>query len=358
MKNLEENCCNAFLQLKNVEKIYQGGNVGLLDINFSMCKNERIVFVGEAQSGKTTLLSLIAGVEFPTKGDIFLTDKNITNSKIKEKNFGFVESGLQLKNFKSVKTSICYPLKIRKFNKALIEEKLLFVLKQCEMEKFANKKIKDLTCFQKVVTALARLSIVDRDLYLIDDIFEKLSNNDIDKLVEIINKLFFDKSLIICTNSIEVAKKLQPDKIGILAYSTLCGFGKIYDREIFEKTIAGNKIYNSNMVACIPCKILDTGNLLVGDKEIDFLKKINSKIFENAILCVSTKNIKLSKNATFTGKIQFINDNNLMYVDFYDNILTMPRLDCLYKVGDVVSFDFKVGLSKLYDTSSEREISL
>lgn len=366
MKNLEKNCCkiledktinNEFLQLNSIEKVYQGGYVGLLNVNFSMQSNERIVFVGEVQSGKTTLLSLIAGVEKPTNGDILLNGESLINCKIKQRDFGFLEAGLQLKKFKNVKANVCYPLKIRKLDKTLINEKFLLIAKQCGIEQFENKKIKHLSYFEKVKTALARLAIVDRKLYLIDDVFAKLTNNECEKVIQLINKLFLNKNIIICVSNFEIAKKLTPKKVGFLAYSTLCGFGEVYNEKNFDKTIAEIKIYNDNKIACVPCKILKTGKLLVGDNEIDFSKNITSKVFKNAVLCTKIENIKISKKGAYTGKIDFVNKNNIAYIDFYDSIMTMPVFDKFYKVGDSISFDFCPNLCELYDESSERKIS-
>lgn len=71
------------LEVNNLKKIYTtrfGGNKveALHDINFSVEQGEYVAIMGESGSGKTTLLNILAAVDRPTSGDIFLNGKNTT----------------------------------------------------------------------------------------------------------------------------------------------------------------------------------------------------------------------------------------------------------------------------------------
>ena len=74
------------LEVNNLKKIYTtrfGGNKveALHDINFSVEQGEYVAIMGESGSGKTTLLNILAAVDRPTSGDIFLNGKNTTAIK-------------------------------------------------------------------------------------------------------------------------------------------------------------------------------------------------------------------------------------------------------------------------------------
>ena len=91
----------AFLEIRNLKKIYTtrfGGNKveALKDVSFSVEEGEYIAVMGESGSGKTTLLNILAALDKPTSGEVFLEGSSIVNIKEKEisafrrNNLGFV----------------------------------------------------------------------------------------------------------------------------------------------------------------------------------------------------------------------------------------------------------------------------
>ena len=108
----------ALLDVKNVRKVYTtrfGGNQveALKDVNFSVEQGEYVAIMGESGSGKSTLLNILAALDKPTEGKVFLKEKDL--SKVKEKemaafrrnNLGFVFQDFNLLDTFSLKDKEC-----------------------------------------------------------------------------------------------------------------------------------------------------------------------------------------------------------------------------------------------------------
>lgn len=117
----------SILEVKNVKKIYTtrfGGNQveALRNVNFSVEPREYVAIMGESGSGKTTLLNILAALDKPTEGKVYLKGNDL--SKIKEKemaafrrqNLGFVFQDFNLLDTFSIQDNIFLPLVFRERN--------------------------------------------------------------------------------------------------------------------------------------------------------------------------------------------------------------------------------------------------
>ena len=126
----------ALLDVKNVRKVYTtrfGGNQveALKDVNFSVEQGEYVAIMGESGSGKSTLLNILAALDKPTEGKVFLKEKDL--SKVKEKemaafrrnNLGFVFQDFNLLDTFSLKDNIFLPLVLSGTSYREMERRLL-----------------------------------------------------------------------------------------------------------------------------------------------------------------------------------------------------------------------------------------
>ena len=111
----------AMLQVECLKKIYTtrfGGNQvqALSDVSFSVETGEYVAIMGESGSGKTTLLNILAALDQPTSGKVFLDGKDLTMVKEREiaafrrDNLGFVFQDFNLLDTFSLKDNIFLPL--------------------------------------------------------------------------------------------------------------------------------------------------------------------------------------------------------------------------------------------------------
>ena len=143
----------------------------LHNINLEIKDGERVIFLGEADSGKTMLLRVLAKLENYKKGEIYVNGIDLKKISFKHDiSVGFVPKSFVFLNKKTLKENFEYILKERKFDPATINLKVLTALKNFGIENIQNLKVKDLSPYQKALAELARVSMRKVDLYLIDDI--------------------------------------------------------------------------------------------------------------------------------------------------------------------------------------------
>lgn len=195
----------------------------LNDINLKLNNNQKIVIVGNKESGRTVFLRAVLGLENISKGDVLFN--NISVSKIDFENdlsLGYLPANPVVLERKTVEQNIEYVLKIRNTSKSFNEAKVSNAMAEYGLNYIKNKKAKDLCYLDRVKLALARLSVRNLDVLLIDDVFTNLSGNEKDKIIKFIKDLVKSNSCvtIIMTDNDEIADKFGYNK-KYLVYGSL-----------------------------------------------------------------------------------------------------------------------------------------
>ena len=161
--------------LKNLVKSYDGKKNIIDNINLEIKDKEFIVLVGSSGCGKSTILRLISGLEEITSGDILIDDKVVNNTHPKDRDIAFVFQSYALYPHMSVYDNIAFGLKMRKFDKKYIDEKVRSVAKSLNLEELLERKPKQLSGGQRQRVALGRAIVRNPKVFLMD---EPLSNLD------------------------------------------------------------------------------------------------------------------------------------------------------------------------------------
>ena len=207
----------ALLDVKNVKKIYStrfGGNKveALKNVTFSVEQGEYVAIMGESGSGKTTLLNILASLDRPTEGKVYLNGKDL--SKIKEKemaafrreNLGFVFQDFNLLDTFTLKDNIFLPLVLSRTHYKEMETRLAPLAKQLEIESLLNKYPYEVSGGQKQRAAIARALITRPQIILADEPSGALDSKSADQLM----KLFTDvnksgQTIVMVTHSVKAA---------------------------------------------------------------------------------------------------------------------------------------------------------
>ncbi len=211
------------ISLVNVFLRYTKEFYALSDINLEAKKGDVVCLVGPKDSGKTCILRILAGLEKPDRGEVYI--KKIPLEKIDysiDVSMGYLPYKTSFFEKKTVYDNLKYVLQIRNVDEALIQEKINKVVIDFKLENIINEKICNLTNYEKYIVSIARLSFRELEIVLIDNIFEELTQTQLKEIVKFIKKYFIKSSsvVLIATSSEDIAKNLS-NKMVYLKYGAI-----------------------------------------------------------------------------------------------------------------------------------------
>jgi sulfate/thiosulfate transport system ATP-binding protein len=148
--------------------------VALDDVSVEVATGSLTALLGPSGSGKSTLLRIIAGLETPDQGSVFIDGKNVTGRRPQERGVGFVFQHYAAFKHMTVYGNIAFGLKIRKRPKAEIAERVNQLLKLVQLEGLAKRYPAQLSGGQRQRMGLARALAIDPAVLLLDEPFGAL----------------------------------------------------------------------------------------------------------------------------------------------------------------------------------------
>lgn len=246
----------SLLDVKNLKKVYTtrfGGNhvEALKNVSFSVEPREYVAIMGESGSGKTTLLNILAALDKPTSGKVYLKGNDLVKVREKElaafrrQNLGFVFQDFNLLDTFSIKDNIFLPLVLsgRKYEE--MEKKLAPLAQQLGIKELLGKYPYEVSGGQKQRAAVARAVITKPQLILADEPTGALDSRAADELMNLFSTINNDgQTILMVTHSVKAASNAKRVLF-------------IKDGEVFHQLYRGN-LTNEQMYQ----KISDTLTVL------------------------------------------------------------------------------------------------
>jgi len=151
-----------------------GDFVALDDVSVEAPTGSLTALLGPSGSGKSTLLRVIAGLERPDSGQIFISDEEKTDFPPQKRGVGFVFQHYAAFKHMTVFENVAFGLKIRKHPKDAIRQRVRELLELVQLEGFAGRYPAQLSGGQRQRMALARALAVEPDVLLLDEPFGAL----------------------------------------------------------------------------------------------------------------------------------------------------------------------------------------
>jgi multiple sugar transport system ATP-binding protein len=165
----------ARVALKNIKKIYENGFAAVKGANLDIADKEFMVIVGPSGCGKTTTLRMIAGLENISEGVISIGDRIVNDIAPKDRDIAMVFQNYALYPHMTVFQNMAFGLKLRKYPKDQIRQRVEDAAKMLGIESQLDKKPKTLSGGQRQRVALGRAIVRNPKAFLFD---EPLSNLD------------------------------------------------------------------------------------------------------------------------------------------------------------------------------------
>ena len=160
---------DSFLELRNLKKSFSQEEYVLQGINLQIKQGEFVTLLGASGCGKTTTLRIIAGLEQPDSGSVWLEGKDVTGLEPNQRDVNTVFQNYALFPHMNVADNIGYGLKIRKVPRPEIKKKVKGMLELVQLEGFEKRKPSELSGGQKQRVAIARALANNPRVLLLDE---------------------------------------------------------------------------------------------------------------------------------------------------------------------------------------------
>jgi len=165
----------ATVTIKNLTKSFEKNINVINNVGLEVHDGEFLVLVGPSGCGKSTLLRMIAGLEQPTSGEIYIGDNLVNHLPPKDRNIAMVFQNYALYPHMNVFDNLAFALKLQKTPKIELNKRVHAAAKILDIKDFLKRKPKELSGGQRQRVAVGRAIVRDPLVFLFD---EPLSNLD------------------------------------------------------------------------------------------------------------------------------------------------------------------------------------
>ncbi len=144
------------------------------EVSLEIGSGSLVALLGPSGSGKSTLLRLIAGLETPDTGKVWLTGEDATHRQVQDRNIGFVFQHYALFKHMTVRQNVAFGLEVRKVPRQRIKQRVETLLELVQLQGFGNRYPAQLSGGQRQRVALARALAVEPQVLLLDEPFGAL----------------------------------------------------------------------------------------------------------------------------------------------------------------------------------------
>ena len=259
------------LRLENIKKAF-GHTKVLNGISLSAGAGEFITLLGSSGCGKTTTLRIIAGLEQPDNGRVFLDGHDITDTEPNKRDVNTVFQNYALFPHMNVEANVGYSLRVRSIPRAEIKQRVYDALRLVQMDEYAKRMPSELSGGQRQRVAIARAVINRPKLLLLDEPLGALDLQLRRQMQLELKRLQRELGItfIYITHDQEEALNMS-DRIAVMRGG------------LFEQIGAASEIYDAPRTSYV-AKFVGNANILTGISSV-------SPLLHNETIAVRSENI-------------------------------------------------------------------
>lgn len=160
---------SAAVRFEDVQKSYDGIQLVVKELNLDIASGEFLTILGPSGSGKSTCLTMLAGFETVTHGEIYLNDQPINHVPPNKRGIGMVFQNYALFPHMTIEENLLYPLQVRKMPASEAKKKVQHALEMVSLQDFAKRRPNFLSGGQQQRAAVARALVFEPSLILMDE---------------------------------------------------------------------------------------------------------------------------------------------------------------------------------------------
>lgn len=350
------------VDLKNVTKMF-GDVVAVKNIDLQVNKGELFALLGPSGCGKTTTLRLVAGLEKPTEGEIFIENQEVSSLAPKKRDVAMVFQDYALYPHMTVAENIGYPLKVRKVKKEKRAKRVKETAGRFQIDHLLERLPNQLSGGQQQRVAVARAIVHKPNVFLFD---EPLSNLDARLRIEarsFIKNMQHNLGVTTFYVTHDQAEALAlADRIAVLKEGEIRQVDN--PRNVYEKpadSFVANFIGDPPM-NLVDCNVqLENGELKLNledqlftiQEKHNYIKKLLDPDHKY-LLGIRPEHLEIKKDGALKGKIyaiETLGSETLVTVSIKNKKIRIsisePYLD--YDIGEKITFDFYYDMLRFYD---------
>lgn len=352
----------ANLVLKNITKKF-GKIVAVNNFSFKVDDAEFVTLVGPSGCGKSTTLNIIAGLEDPTEGEIYIDNIFSNNISPSKRDIAMVFQSYALYPHMRVRENIGFGLKIRRFDKKEIQKRVAETADFLGIGNLLDRKPAELSGGQRQRVALGRAIVRNPKLFLLD---EPLSNLDAKLRAQMradLKILFSDlKGSVVYVTHDQLEAMTMSDRLVVMNDGIIKQIGfpdEVYDHpsNLFVAGFIGSPMMNFVNVKIERGVIYSDGiEMALTKQQLDKIATYGYK--KEYILGTRPENITISKSESkIRFEVEVVEDAGAEYIIHLKNgknrISLISEKDISPKRGESLNLQFDVNKTHLFDIDTE-----
>ncbi len=353
----------AEIIIRNLRKEF-GAFTAVQGSSFTIKDGEFFMLLGPSGCGKTTTLRMIAGLELPTSGEIFIDGEEVSQKPASKRDIAFVFQMFALYPHMNVRKNISYPLVSQGMPRAAIQAKVAEVARILGITDILDKPVGGLSGGDRQRVALGRAIVRDPKAFLMDEPLGALDAEFREHMAEELRALHDRmKATTVYVTHDQLEAMQMGDKIVIMNHGVVEQFGRpqdIYDHPatLFVADFIGSPSLNTLRFEDTP-RPGDTSVSLAGTRiQIPELQAAPSG--ESLVLGVRPEHIKLSDSGTYRGRIEaveYLGTTQILTLSApHGTLRARTPSSQIVKVGETVGLDFTASTLTLFDANTGRAL--
>ncbi|MBL4645930.1 MAG: ABC transporter ATP-binding protein [Hyphomicrobiales bacterium] len=353
----------AEIRIENLRKTF-GDFVAVQNSSFVVEDGEFLALLGPSGCGKTTTLRMIAGLELPTEGRIFLDGEDVTFNRARDRDIAFVFQLFALYPHFNVRKNIGFPLLAQGVPKAEIRERVEEIARLLQIDDILNKPVSGLAGGDRQRVALGRAIVRRPKCFLMDEPLGTLDAEFRDVMVRELRELHnrIHATTVYVTHD-QLEAMAMADKIAIMNHGIIEQFGT--PQEVYNLPAS---MYVADFVGSPPMNFIHfeggvqkgNGSVAINGAQIK-VPELHEDISPTKLaLGIRPEHIQLDDNGPVRGSVfesEYLGTTQIVAVDLGNEIIkARVSSERQLKIGENVGLTFDSAKLSLFEVESGRAI--